>query len=123
MAEGHVAVTSSMVFVPNEEFVEELVKEPEVIAARVACAREALVGAQAVAESIRDTGAYLDSLYVEGAELGSTDPGAGPIEYGSARNPAFAPLRRGADGTGAEVRDVDDPPPRTDDEDEESFGG
>jgi hypothetical protein len=122
-AANRVTVTSAVVFVPNEEFIAELIKEPEVVAARAACAQEALLGAQAVGESIRDTGAYLASLYVEGAELGSTDPGALAIEYGSVNNAPFAPLRRGADGTGAEVRDVDDPPPRPDEDDEATFSG
>jgi hypothetical protein len=115
-----VEVTSTMVYVPNPDFVEELIKEPEVVAAREGFAADALLGAQGVALAISDSGDYLNSLYQDGAEIGSTDPGAVPIEYGSINNPPFAPLRRGVDGTGVEMRDTE--PPSVDD-DEQEFGG
>ena len=101
----HVKVTPNLVFVPNPDLVDELVAEPETQAAKNEYADLAAHGARAVGAAIADTGAYARSIEVDGDTVYSTDPGAIYIEFGSANNPPFAPLRRGVDQTGCTMTD------------------
>lgn len=56
----------------------------------------------------RDSGHYADSIEVvdnddDGARVLTTDIAGHLIEWGSAKNPAYGPLRRACDGVGVDL--------------------
>lgn len=64
--------------------------------------------AEDVAQNARDvapvhTGAYRDSIKTEGSVVYSDDPFGHLVEFGSVNNPAYAPLRRGAEAAGLRI--------------------
>lgn len=97
-----------MTYKPNPRFEEQLAEEPEIIKIAEGFAAEGLGVAQRLADEFAVTGAYRDSLQVDGATLFSDDEGAVPIEIGSDDTPPRAVLRRAAEAVGA--RYVDGPP-------------
>ena len=94
----------SLLFQRNPAFAKEIRDDPGVKRVLEEYARRGADGARAVGNAIRDTGAYANSIRQDGTRVVSDDPGAMFIEFGSVNNPPFAPLRRGADATGASVR-------------------
>lgn len=85
----------------------QLHREVSLVAAPQLRARAAaaLVIARRLAEEHRVTGAYIESLTVDGTRLGSTDPAADIIEHGSSDTDPQAILRRAAQRVGAVVID------------------
>lgn len=92
-------------FKPNRQFVEQLQRDRHVQVVLEDRAEDALKAAQAIAREHRDTGAYEESLYVEGNTLGTTDFAGHIIEWGGASSPPLAPLRKAAEQVGAKVVD------------------
>jgi len=90
-------------FRPNPRFLTELMQEPEAPAALVEQAEAAKSAIESVAP-VGSTGDYADSIEVvqegEIVTVGSMDPFAHLVEWGSANNPPYAPLRRGVLGAG-----------------------
>lgn len=91
-----------MRFQVNPRFTKEAEQENQRVMLDYAARAEA--NTRAIGQAIRYTGAYAASIRRTGTTVYSTDPAARIIEYGSVNNPAFAPLRRGADMTGARLR-------------------
>jgi len=91
-----------IIYRPNPRFEAELARQPEFKAFMQGAAEESLAKARAAAPV--GTGAYRDSLRVvsdeDGWRLESTDIAAHLIEWGSANNPPWAPLRRGVMAAG-----------------------
>lgn len=90
-----------MRFVPNRAFLRELRQETQ--PTMEDAARRAEANTISIGHSIAFTGAYARSIRRDGVRVYSTDPAARVIEWGSSNNPPFAPLRRGADMTGARL--------------------
>ncbi len=96
-----------MPFIPNPDFLRELAEEPGY--------RDALrQQAEGVRSQVRliapiESGDYRDSIVVtedeQGVYVGSTDFAAHIVEWGSANNPPYAPLRRGVTGAGLRLRE------------------
>lgn len=84
----------------------EIARSAGVRAALKAEAEQAAAAARAVAPVA--SGAYRDSIHVEPTDEGFqvvADVGyAGIIEFGSSDTPTFAPLRRGAEAAGLDLR-------------------
>lgn len=92
-------------FVRNPGFERQLARSDEMRAALRRAAEDAAAEARAVAPV--DTGEYRSSIRVEesaeGVRVVSDDDKASHIEFGTQDTPAFAPLRRGAEGAGLKV--------------------
>jgi hypothetical protein len=98
-------------FKPNPRFVEELRHSAGV---RAYLRARAEAGAEATRAAAPDrTGHYKDSIKVEdtatGARVLSTDAAASLIEWGSVNNPAYGPLKKGAELSGAHYVDTGRP--------------
>lgn len=94
-------MAARVTFRPNPTFLAEIRRETTPAVEEVARRGEA--NTIRVGHSIAFTGAYARSIARSGTRVYSTDPGAMAIEFGTRNNPAFAPLRRGADMTGAQL--------------------
>lgn len=97
-----------MAFVPNPAFIAEIERDPQVVAHVLKVASE---GATLTREAAPEhTGHYRRSIDVErtatGARVFSTDIAANLIEFGSVNNPPYAPLRKGAELSGARYVDT-----------------
>lgn len=82
-------------------FVDKLASDPAVVAVLEGRTRQGLAAAKGIASSFSVTGAYEDSLAVDGTKLYSDDEGAHVIEWGSEDTEPKAPLRRAVESTGA----------------------
>jgi hypothetical protein len=95
-----------MAFIPNLKAIDELAAQVR----RSQAVAEMLDDAKAAAESASPelTGAYKDAFEVaetdDGLVLQNTDWKAAWIEFGSVHNPVSAPLRRGVEAAGFELR-------------------
>ncbi len=89
-------------FAANRAFEAELKRSP-------AYKAEMAVRAKAGAEAARriaprgPTGDYVESIQVDGNRVLTDDPAGHLIEWGSVNNVSYAPLRKGAEATGAKV--------------------
>lgn len=80
-------------FEPDHRFAESLKRQPEYVEGT---ARIAVAVAQNVRTGApRHTGHYVRSIEARGNSVVSTDSFAHLVEWGSANNPAYAPIRRG----------------------------
>lgn len=89
-------------FIPDPTFEGQLRQQAEYLDGMREVAAPAL-------EAIRDaapeqSGDYTDSLAIvvegDGVNLASTDPAGNLVEWGSANNPPYAPIRRGVRAAG-----------------------
>lgn len=96
-----------MLFRPNPNFAKELQAQPEFTRAKVRVAEAAKRKAEAL--SPKETGHYARQFVVteEDGEvkLGNRDIAAHLIEWGSSKNAAHAPLRRGVRAAGLTLRE------------------
>lgn len=97
-----------MVFIPNPNFLKELGEQDEYRAAL----QEQAEGAKSEIEAIAprgETGDYSRSIIVvddgHSVTVGSADPFAHLVEWGSANNPPYAPLRRGTRAAGLRLEE------------------
>lgn len=95
-------------FVPDPRFLAELKTQEEHRQGLLEIAE----GVVPIVESLAprgDTGEYADSIeaFDDGQRVGitSTDFAAHLVEYGSANNPPYAPLRRGATAAGLRLKE------------------
>lgn len=95
-----------MPFRPNPRMEAELRRSPEFQAAALQIAERVRIQAEATAPVL--TGYYKRHFVVtkegEAVLVGNTDPFAHLVEWGSSKNPAHAPLRRGAQAAGLQLR-------------------
>lgn len=97
-------------FVPSPSGIAAFASSPALVAALKAVAEEAASNARAIAPE--DSGDYIDGIGVDAgveggkalARINADDPASGYIEFGTEDTPTFAPLRRGAEAAGFEVR-------------------
>lgn len=80
-------------FVPIPGAIQKLMRGPEATAHMALVARG--IAAEVRAAAPRHTGDYERSIQTDGDVVYSDDPFAHLIEWGSANNPPYAPLRRG----------------------------
>ena len=94
-------------FIPDPDLDRELRRQAEMIAARMDAAEQVVRATKDVAPV--NSGQYVDRLraVTDGADVRaeSYDPAAHLVEFGSINNPAYAPLRRGAQQVGDFVED------------------
>jgi hypothetical protein len=94
-------------YIPNPAFKAELMAEPSYQRAMHSTANE--VARYVRASAPVQTGYYRRSIKTRGATVYSTDSFAHLIEWGSSRNPAYAPLRRGVRAAGLRLRESPKP--------------
>lgn len=98
-------------FIPNPGFLDDWMAEGDTIDGLVAVMESAAELARDVAPV--DEGDYRDSIKVVAAGgavfLMATDWKAAFIEWGTANNPVFAPLRRGVLGVGLRLEETKAP--------------
>lgn len=89
-------------FVANRAFEAELKRSP---AYKAEMALRAKAGAEAARRIAPrgSTGDYAESIQVDDNRVLTDDPAGHLVEWGSVNNPAYAPLRKGAEATGARV--------------------
>jgi hypothetical protein len=89
-------------FIPDPMFERQIRKEAEYLDGMRTIAEPALSLIEELAPE--QSGDYRDTLEVvvegDGVNLASTDPAGNIIEWGSANNPPFAPIRRGVRAAG-----------------------
>lgn len=83
---------------------EDLRNDPEVRKVLEEYAQEALPVAQSFAAASADTGAFRDSIQVDGTRLYSDDEGALSIEFGTSDTEPKAVLRKAAEAVGGKIR-------------------
>ena len=93
-------------FRPNPRAADELADQPSVRAHLEATATEAGQATRRIAATFARTRAFERSIEVAGARVLTTDRAGPLIEFGSANNPPYAPLRRAAIEVGARVVDT-----------------
>lgn len=97
-------------FIPNPAGIAGIASSADLVAALKAVAEEAASNARAVAPE--DSGDYIDGIGVDAgledgkalARVNADDPASGYIEFGTEDTPTFAPLTRGAEAAGLDVR-------------------
>lgn len=92
-------------FRPNPRLAEQLKATPEYQAAMAATAQR--VAGMARDSAPHQTGRYAGSVTTQDNVVGSTDPFAHLVEFGSANNPPYAPLRRAVRAAGLRLDEQD----------------
>ena len=94
---------------PNPLFEQEVNNDPEVRAKLYAAAGEGVQAVRLASGGFRNTGHFMRSLSVQWRNgkpaVHSTDSFAHLIEYGSSKNPPYAPFRRGLRAAGFRVEE------------------
>lgn len=94
-----------MKFRRNPRFEAQAKADPRYKAGLTEVAFDAAQHVRTVALGFRETGGFQRSVSNRGNVVYTDDPFAHLIEYGSARNPAYAPLRRGVRAAGLRLRE------------------
>lgn len=87
----------------------EIMSEPRYVAVMKANAAEVLIAAEIIAETFRRTGYYRRKLRRIGTRVLTLDPFGHLVEWGSANNHPYAPLRRAVLAAGLRL---DEAPPK-----------
>lgn len=95
-----------MKFIANPGFEKDMANDDDTHAVLVEAAADAVEDAKNVARSFSATGDVTASITSNGAALILDHEAGTIIEFGSVNNPPYAPLRKGAEQSGA--RFVDD---------------
>jgi hypothetical protein len=95
-------------FKRNPHLIEEIRKMPGYHASAVSAGKAIQAAAEALSPPRimrRSPRAFVTEATPDGARVTNTDYGAHIAEYGSVNNPAYAPLRRGTQAAGFELRE------------------